>query len=252
MRRRSPAAAVRSRYIPPFIRVRTGLEMSRPDFRISMLALDFDGTIHTKGRDVDVRLLQDLESLRLRGVKVSLVTGRCEHDLKEMIDLSLFDAVVLENGAIAIVGGRRMNLYPPAWMEVKQRLTRLFGAGCEEAIISLPREMEKEILPHLDNTSRLEFNNDRIMILPSGISKESGLRVLLKELKQPREQLMCVGDAENDLAMFKVAALKVAVQNSVQALKLQADFVTKAKAGKGVSEAISRFIVRRDDGSRKG
>jgi phosphoglycolate phosphatase len=215
-----------------------------------MLALDFDGTIYSKGQDVDVDLLQDLVSIRRRGIKVSLVTGRCEHDLKGMIDLSLFDAVVLENGAIAFIGGRRMNLYPPAWIEVKERLTRLFGGGYEEAIISLPREMEKNVLPHLDNTSRLEFNTDRIMILPSGISKESGLLVLLKELKQPRDQLMCVGDAENDLAMFKVAALKIAVQNSVEALKREADFVTEAKAGKGVSEAISRFIVKRDDGRR--
>jgi phosphoglycolate phosphatase (TIGR01487 family) len=210
--------------------------------RILALALDFDGTLRPTHRAVEKRLLVELVSLRDLGIRLILVTGRCLVDLKVLIDVSIFDAVVLENGAIVLIGDRKINLAPPGWDSVRLRILRLFARGHEEVIVSLPREMEGEVLSHVGKKEiRIELNKDRLMILPPRVSKGSGLLMALKELRVSKNHVMCIGDAENDLAMFSVANLKVAVRNSTPILKQEADYVTKEDDGKGVSEAIEKF-----------
>ena len=210
--------------------------------RIDALALDFDGTLRPTHRAVEKRLLVELVSLKQLGVQLILVTGRCLVDLKVLIDVSIFDAVVLENGAILLIGDRKVNLAPPGWDSVRLRILRIFARGHEEVIVSLPREMEGEVLSHVSKRDvRIEFNKDRLMILPPRVSKGSGLLMALKELRVSRNHLMCIGDAENDLAMFRIANLKVAVRNSAPILKQEADYVTNGDDGKGVSEAIEKF-----------
>jgi hydroxymethylpyrimidine pyrophosphatase-like HAD family hydrolase len=54
---------------------------------------------------------------------------------------------------------------------------------------------------------------------------------------------MCLGDGENDLEMFRVCHVRVAVRNSVEVLKEQADYITTEDNGKGVTEAIDRYIL---------
>ena len=212
------------------------------EHRIRALALDFDGTIRSTDRPVEKGLLLKLVSLRDSGIKLILVTGRCLVDLRVLIDVSIFDAVVLENGAILLIGDRKANLAPPGWDSVRLRLRRLFPRGHEEVIISLPREMEGEVLTRVGKSARIELNKDSLMILPPRVSKGSGLLMALKELRVTKNQVMCIGDAENDLAMFRVAHLKIAVRNSTPILKREADYVTQKDDGKGVSEAIERFI----------
>jgi hydroxymethylpyrimidine pyrophosphatase-like HAD family hydrolase len=200
---------------------------------------------------VEKKLLLELVSLRDLGIKLILVTGRCLSDLRVLIDTSIFDAVVLENGAIVLIGDRKVNLAPRGWDSVRLRLLRLFATGHEEVIISLPREMEGEVLTRVGKFVRVELNKDRLMILPPMVSKGSGLLMALKELGVTKNHVMCIGDAENDLAMFRIAHLKIAVRNSAPILKREADYVTQEDDGKGVSEAIERFIKRGFGARRK-
>src|SRR2546428_2935 len=161
--------------------------------RILALALDFDGTLRPTHRAVEKRLLLELISLKQLGVQLVLATGRCLVDLKVLIDISIFDAVVLENGAIVLIGDRKVNLAPPGWDSVRLRILHLFVRGHEEVIVSLPREMEGEVLSHVGKRDvRIEFNKDRLMILPPRVNKGSGLLMALKELRVRRNHLMCI------------------------------------------------------------
>ena len=67
------------------------------------------------------------------------------------------------------------------------------------------------------------FNKGSVMILPTGVNKASGLRSALKDLGLTTEQVVAVGDAENDHAFLSCAGCGVAVANALPALKERAD-----------------------------
>ena len=60
--------------------------------------------------------------MRRSGIKVILVTGRALFDLKALVDVGVFDSVVVENGAIVIVGDERRSLAPTEWNAQRESL----------------------------------------------------------------------------------------------------------------------------------
>ena len=68
--------------------------------KLSVLALDYDGTIARDDR-LDPTVREAIAQARGRGVKVMLVTGRTLDDLQRVAgELSFVDGVVAENGAL--------------------------------------------------------------------------------------------------------------------------------------------------------
>lgn len=79
-------------------------------------------------------------------------------------------------------------------------------------------------------------------VLPPGASKGKALKTVLKELKINAENVLAIGDAENDVAMVKLAGVGVAVANADAKLKAVADYVVSSNDDDGVAEAIERFV----------
>ncbi|MCL5950726.1 MAG: Cof-type HAD-IIB family hydrolase, partial [Chloroflexi bacterium] len=86
------------------------------------------------------------------------------------------------------------------------------------------------------------FNKGSVMILPTGVNKATGLRQTLKELDLDPQQVVAVGDAENDHALLRTCGLGVSVANGLPSLREQADWVTRLPGGAGVAELIDRLI----------
>ena len=83
--------------------------------KLSVLALDYDGTIARDDR-LDPSVRDAIAEARRRGVKVMLVTGRILNDLQRVAgELTFVDGVVAENGAIVHFpgGGLTAPLAPP-------------------------------------------------------------------------------------------------------------------------------------------
>lgn len=74
-------------------------------------------------------------------------------------------------------------------------------------------------------------------------SKGRALAVLAERLGVQKSEIACIGDGENDLSMFDIAGLKIAMGNGVTALKEQADYITGTNNRDGVAEAIYRKIL---------
>ncbi len=62
-------------------------------------------------------------------------------------------------------------------------------------------------------------NRDSAMVLPHGISKRTGIEAALRALGETPAATVAVGDGENDVALFAVAGVSVAVANAVDLLK---------------------------------
>ena len=57
------------------------------------------------------------------------------------------------------------------------------------------------------------------------------------------DEILAVGDSENDIEFLSAAGIKVAVSNADNELKDIADYVTKQPHGDGVKEAVERYIA---------
>jgi Cof subfamily protein (haloacid dehalogenase superfamily) len=83
-----------------------------------------------------------------------------------------------------------------------------------------------------------------LQIMRPNTSKGTALKALLKELKLQPEEVMAVGDAENDLEMFAAVGISVAMGNARQPIKDAAKHVTAHCDEDGAAEAIERFVLQ--------
>ena len=74
-------------------------------------------------------------------------------------------------------------------------------------------------------------------------SKKTALLWLLGRLGIDASQLMCCGDAPNDIAMIEMAGIGVAVANAWGGLRDHADYITESNDDDGVAAAIEKFVL---------
>jgi Cof subfamily protein (haloacid dehalogenase superfamily) len=112
--------------------------------------------------------------------------------------------------------------------------------GNPRAIAALRWQLDKQ----LDGRAKLVQAGiaDMLEIVPSGSSKGTAMRVLLKELGVKAENVLAIGDGENDIEMIQQAGIGVAVGNATDKLKAVADHVVASNNDDGVAEAIKQFV----------
>lgn len=79
-------------------------------------------------------------------------------------------------------------------------------------------------------------------ILPKGTSKGEMLKKICGMMNINKENVMAIGDEENDLSMFNEASISVAMENATNSIKERATFITKSCEESGVAYAILNFI----------
>jgi Cof subfamily protein (haloacid dehalogenase superfamily) len=80
-------------------------------------------------------------------------------------------------------------------------------------------------------------------IVHPSINKGKSLDFLASRLGITRQEVMAIGDSNNDLDMIQYAGLGVAMGNALPNVKAAADAVTLANDEDGVAEAIYRYIL---------
>ena len=80
-------------------------------------------------------------------------------------------------------------------------------------------------------------------ILDRRVNKGQGVRMLAEKLGLKQEEVMAIGDQENDLAMIEYAGTGVAMGNAIDSVKEIAQFVTKTNMEDGVAHAIEELVL---------
>jgi hydroxymethylpyrimidine pyrophosphatase-like HAD family hydrolase len=215
--------------------------------KFCILAVDYDGTIAENDKP-DPAVMEALQEARARGIVVVLVTGRILSDLKRVAgDLNVFDAVVAENGAVLEFSQGLMRVMgrppPPALLEELCRHKVQFSVG--ECILQAAASSAPQILKTVQNLELplvLAFNRSRVMLLPQGISKATGLRVLLDTLRLSLHNCIAIGDAENDFQLLEASEIGVAVGWGSKSLREIADEVLPEKGPAAIGDYIRGVI----------
>ncbi len=106
----------------------------------------------------------------------------------------------------------------------------------DTVIKKLPAEIYNQYTVVKSAPFFLEFINKKV-------NKGFGVEVLAKNLGIKKEEIICMGDAGNDIHMVEYAGLGVAMGNAFPELKEVANYVTKTNEENGVAHVINKFIL---------
>jgi hydroxymethylpyrimidine pyrophosphatase-like HAD family hydrolase len=193
----------------------------------SALATDYDGTLAHHGR-VDPATVTGLERLRAAGWKLVLVTGRNLDDVAGVCpELTLFDRVVAENGAmVARRDGDVRLLGPPPEPRLLQALQRQgvrYSTG-RVIVHTLTTQRAAVEAAVAESAARVQvsLNKGALMLLPIGVDKGAGLRAALEDLGVQPAAVVGAGDAENDLPFLRICGRAYACADSLPEVRAAA------------------------------
>lgn len=117
-----------------------------------------------------------------------------------------------------------------------------------KAVIAYPQEeldpKIKEIPTEFhENYEIIKTRSMLLEFMPKGVTKAYGISLLAKDLGLKQEEIMAIGDEENDLPMIEYAGLGVAMENAVPFVKEAANYVTSSNVEHGVAKVIEKFVL---------
>ena len=105
---------------------------------------------------------------------------------------------------------------------------------------TIPVKQVKETLKDFD--VKIYDTNFALHITDPEVNKGTSLVQVAGDMGILPEEILAIGDSENDLEFLNIAGVKVAVANAEPELKSIADYVTEKPYGDGVKEALERFL----------
>ncbi|KAF6003073.1 hypothetical protein F1559_003674 [Cyanidiococcus yangmingshanensis] len=102
----------------------------------------------------------------------------------------------------------------------------------------------QHLVQHTSHGRCVQACPDMLEVLPANANKGDGLRRLLEHLGIRAEEVVAIGDAENDIEMIRYAGLGIAVGNALPILKDAADVVLDVtNDDAAVAAAVERFFL---------
>ncbi len=128
----------------------------------------------------------------------------------------------------------------------------------ENAIVQEKTDILKAVVVDDDDTKLQKLREDimstgvvsasqsmkgNLEVMNRDVSKGNAVKTLAAMYGISREEVIAIGDNENDMSMIEYAGLGIAMGNAEECLKNAADHITCDYQEDGVAEAIERFIL---------
>lgn len=111
----------------------------------------------------------------------------------------------------------------------------------EEDLDKLSRFRKK--LSAVENISISSSWSNNVEAMALNVSKGEALKKLCKDLNINPQEVIAIGDSENDLSMLSFAGLSVAMGNAKEIIMKQSDYVADSNDNDGVAKVIEKFIL---------
>lgn len=105
-----------------------------------------------------------------------------------------------------------------------------------KAVQALPSDMQNKYSMAQSAPFFYEFMN-------KNSNKGQGMAALTEHLGLTADQVICVGDAANDLEMIKFAGLGVAMDNAIAEVKAHANYITSSNDQDGVAKVFEKYLL---------
>jgi phosphoglycolate phosphatase (TIGR01487 family) len=217
-----------------------------------------DGTITDGRRRVSTAAISCIRGLVEQGVEVVLASGNtaCFLDALSRI-FGTSGTFIAENGGVyrigfagelRILGNRDLTAGAYRVLEEYYRgkgvTLELFGDRYRFSDVAFARTVPPEEVREVVRSRgvRVLDTGFAIHLQPEGISKGLALRRLAADIGITLEEVLAVGDSENDLELIEAAGIGVAVANARDGVKAASDYVAEKADGDGFVEAVTRYL----------
>lgn len=120
-----------------------------------------------------------------------------------------------------------------------QNIIKFLVSNVEEAVFE-----EMDYMFNSDNDLTIVSSGKGLIdIMASNTTKGEGLKLLSKRFGIDLERTIAFGDNHNDLSMFAICRLPIAVANAEEKVKQAAKIVTLSNDESGVGHAIKKYIL---------
>lgn len=193
-----------------------------------------------------------IEAIREMPIPVILATGNVACFVRAAAKLlGASDSIIAENGGVVQVGydakeivladieecrraSEFLQEHLPGMESLDARYRRSEMAFRRNIDLEKARSLLREKYPGLE----LVDTRFALHLKHRNVNKGTGILKIADILGLEPEGFAAMGDSENDLHMFKAAALGIAVGNAVPEVKAAASYVTKASYGEGAAEGL--------------
>ena len=216
---------------------------------IKLIGMDFDGTLLNDSKEVTKKTKDTLRAAREKNIKIVGVTARTLESAKNVVDKSLFDYLILNNGAFVVDENNKVIEKKVIedticlLEEVNKILSFIKSIDSYKEIneeicrinVFINKEIIDEELSNLQNkfknlhTFIMQDSNDTkkwIVINPANLNKANSLEKLGNKLDIALDEMVFFGDGLNDLEAIERVGDGVAMGNALQIIKDKAKHVT--------------------------
>jgi hypothetical protein len=102
-------------------------------------------------------------------------------------------------------------------------------------------ELRKQI-SSIESVEIASSSFDNIEVMNKGVSKGKAIKFLCGEMGINVNEVMAIGDNENDLDMLKTVGFPIAMGNAIDEVKMIANYITDNNENAGVAKAIEKFF----------
>lgn len=233
--------------------------------KIEAIAFDIDGTITDETRKVCISAIEALRAAEKKGIPTIVVTGNVvNYAYATGVLIGCSGGLVAENGGMIFKEGYNNNaveiLVNSEYIEkadnhLKEKLGENFNKHAShdnnyrktEIVFykTIQRKTIEDALKNYEFLDELEIYDSgfALHVTDKRVNKGTSLRRLCEKNGINMENVMAIGDSENDEDFLKEAGVKIAVGNADDSLKEKSTYVCKNKFGDGVAEAIDKFAL---------
>lgn len=104
----------------------------------------------------------------------------------------------------------------------------------------------KQYLQELDSLMVTTYGDKGIELVVAGVDKLAGVSSILTKLHYEPEEVMAIGDNENDEQLLQAVGIGVAVHNAIPSIKATADIVTSHNGEQGVMEILEQLLKAKE------
>ena len=223
---------------------------------IKLFVVDIDGTLTENGNGIIfLPALVYLRNLQKMGFDIIYVTGRSVYEAYVLASFGGTTRLAIgENGGVIMTSPQQILLLADdrKCLEGYNLLINYFPQIEREMVfprfteVVLARNFDiiegQRILDQNNLNLRLSDSKYAIHLNEKGVDKSTGLQKALDVLKINKNEAVAIGDSQTDLALFQYCKYSVALDHSPKDIKSAAKYVTKAREGHGLVEAIDYIM----------
>lgn len=116
--------------------------------------------------------------------------------------------------------------------------------GLAHTKISLDKSMQELLEAFDEHFEVMRVSDNWIDISPKGLTKLVGIRQIMEIHGINDDEVLTMGDSDNDMTMISAFPNGVAMGNANEKIKSIAKYITKSNSENGVAHAVNKFVLK--------